>query len=262
MAKAERDHVHGTPAPCSGRVLSSTMRHARVSVLVLSLVVAMSCTPTPPKPLHGRVACVGQTELFLVRHQQFLDEGHAAKFDVICLGDSLLFGWDNHRDIWHDHVTDRPTAFWAVGGDATNQLLWRIEHGELDSQSPRVIVVLIGTNNRWVKDDPNDLAQSIRHVAQRIRDKCSAAAILVLGVLPQGRFASDSSRDMFRRTNAILAKSPWPARTTFHDVGDCLLESDSSLADDTSHDGTHLTANGYRRFATQLAPLVARACER
>ncbi len=230
------------------------MRH---TLLIVFCLVLVSCNRRDPSlPTTGTISRAGEHESFLRRHEQFLAEGRSQQFDVICLGDSLTWGWDDHRELWKTQVTPQSTAFWAIGGDATNQLLWRIEHGELDCQSPKLIIVLIGTNNRWVKDEADDIAQSIDTVIQAVQAKCPKSKVLLLGILPQGYHTTESSRKIFDQVNLRLPAIATSRGIDFRNVGQALLEPDGSLSSTISYDGTHLTKAGYQQFAKALAPVV------
>jgi lysophospholipase L1-like esterase len=228
----------------------------RLSLLVLVILLFGCNRRDPSLPTTGTVPRIGEHESFLFRHEAFLAEARAQQFDVICLGDSLTWGWDDHRELWKKEVTSQPTAFWAIGGDATNQLLWRIEHGELDGQHPKLIVLLIGTNNRWMKDDADDIAKSIDTVMHTIQQKCPTSKLLLLGILPQGYGANESSRKRFAEVNLKLPALATARGAEFHDLGSVCLEPDGSLSTAVSYDGTHLTELGYQRFAKALGPIV------
>jgi lysophospholipase L1-like esterase len=138
------------------------------------------------------------------RHAEFIADSQNGGYDVLCLGDSLTRGWDDHRDVWAERVTGKRTAFHAIGGETTNGLLWRLEHGETDALDPKLVVVLIGTNNRGVKDDPDDIAGGVAAVIGRIRERLPRTQILVLGLLPQGRTPHGASRRLFAEVNLRL----------------------------------------------------------
>ena len=226
------------------------------SALLLLVVMGGCSSRDPGLPATGDVPWPGEHESFTAKHERFLAEGRAEKFDVICLGDSLTWGWDNHRELWRDAVTSARTAFWAIGGDATNQLLWRIDHGALDGQSPAVVVLLVGTNNSWIDDNPADIARSIHVVVQRIARHCPHSMIMLLGILPQGDNPGASSRAKFTALNRLLPMFASKHVRVLPDIGNCLLEADGTLSSSTSYDGTHLTETGYRRFAAALAPHI------
>jgi lysophospholipase L1-like esterase len=229
----------------------------RTALLLPLCLGLLGCDRRDPcLPTSGAMPQVGEHESFLARHESFLAEGRSRTFDVICLGDSLTWGWDDYRRLWKEQVTPQTTAFWAIGGDATNQLLWRIEHGELDSQHPKLVILLIGTNNTLVKNDAEDMAQSIDVILQAIKTRCPAARILLLGLLPQGYRKNDSNRRLFEQVNLRLPAIANVRGAFFRNPGQHLLEADDSLSTTISYDGTHLTEAGYRRLAEALGPIV------
>jgi lysophospholipase L1-like esterase len=209
----------------------------------------------PVGPTSGNVPWPSDHPVWQARHAEFVAAGRDG-FDVICLGDSLTWGWDDHRDLWAGRVTPHRTGFFAIGGETTNGLLWRIDDGELSGPPPKLVVLLVGTNNRWVKDDPADIAGGIAAVVGRIRERQPSANVLVLGILPQGWTAEASSRRVFAAVNERLRGLDDGRRVFVRDVGGCLLEADGSFSTATSSDGTHLTRAGYERLADALRPLV------
>jgi lysophospholipase L1-like esterase len=226
---------------------------AGVAVPVVVMLVGKLNRPAGPEG--GSVPWPGDDPIWRTRHAEFVADSQNGGYDVLCLGDSLTWGWDDHRDVWAERVTPRRTAFHAIGNETTNGLLWRIDHGELDGLDPKLVVVLIGTNNRWVTDDPDDIAGGIAAVVGRLRERLSRAKVLVLGLLPQGRSANDASRRVFAEVNRRVAAFDG-GPVAVRDVGGCLLEPDGSLSDAISPDGTHLTRAGYARLADALGPLV------
>lgn len=210
---------------------------------------------SPTGPQNGSVPWPADDPVWRARHAEFIADSQNGGYDVLCLGDSLTRGWDDHRDVWAERVTRKRTAFHAIGGETTNALLWRLEHGETDGLDPKLVVLLIGTNNRGVKDDPDDIAGGVAAVVGRVRERLPRTKILVLGLLPQGRSADGGSRRLFAEVNRRLAAFD-SGPVAVRDVGDCLLEPDGTLSSDTSTDGTHLTRRGYERLADALGPLV------
>lgn len=210
---------------------------------------------SPTGPESGSVPWPSDEPIWQTRHAEFIADSQNGGYDVLCLGDSLTWGWDDHRDVWAERVTRRRTAFHAIGNETTNGLLWRIEHGETDGLDPKLVVVLIGTNNRWVKDDPEDIAGGVAAVIGRVRERLPRAEVLVLGLLPQGRSANVESRRVFSDVNRRLAAFDG-GPVAVRDVGGCLLEPDGALSEATSPDGTHLSREGYTRLADALGPLV------
>jgi beta-glucosidase len=221
--------------------------------LALLLLLVADHAPPAAGPLTGTTPVPGDAPNWLERHADFV-AAVARGPAVVALGDSLAWGWDDHPDLWAT-VTPAPTLFAAIGGDATNQLLWRLDHGALTGPPPRLVVVQVGTNNRWVNDDPADIVAGIVAVVGRVRRRQPASRVLVVGILPQGRHPDGSSRRVFAAVNRRLPQLA-DGRVAVCDVGDCLLEADGTLSEAVSPDGTHLSRQGYERLAAALGPAV------
>lgn len=207
-------------------------------------------------PPSGRVPQARDLALWHQRHAEFVAAGRTGQFDVLAIGDSLTWGWNEHRDVWAERVTSRPTGFFAIGGDTTNNLLWRLDHGELDGPPPKLVIVLIGTNNLWTNPDPADIADGITAVVGRVRERVPTAKVLVLGILPHGYEPTAYGRAVFAAVNVKLAALD-DGRTVFvRELGTSLLEPNGTLSERVSYDATHLTREGYIRFADALGPIV------
>lgn len=73
----------------------------------------------------------------------------------------------------------------GFGFDYVDNAYYRVQNGELDGISPRVIIVLLGTNNLGHrKDTPQACADNIRAFVRLVRRKCPSSKILLLGVSP------------------------------------------------------------------------------
>lgn len=226
-----------------------------LAILVPAVWKVVERLNRPVGPTTGGEPWPGDEPVWHTRHAEFIADSQNGGYDVVCLGDSLTWGWDDHRDVWAERVTRRRTTFHAIGGETTNGLLWRIDHGELDGLDPKLVVLLIGSNNRWVKDDPDDIAGGVAAVVGRLRERLPRANVLLLGLLPQGWTADASSRPVFAEVNRRLAAFD-SGPVSVRDVGGCLLEPDGRLSQATSTDGTHLSRGGYERLADALGPLV------
>jgi beta-glucosidase len=246
--------VHHTPAARLTGLLA-------VGVGLCLALVAYHRFNRTPGPTSGRTPWPSDDPVWRTRHATYTAAARTDRLDVIGLGDSIMRAWEDVPEVWAERVTARLSAFFGIGLETTCGLLWRLDDGELSGASPKLVIVLIGTNNRWVNDDPADIADGIAAVVRRVTDQMPAAKVLVLGLLPQGWKATATSRRVFADVNRRLLPLDDGRRVFVRDVGRCLLESDGSLTTDISPDGTHLTPAGYVRFADALRPLVRELCE-
>lgn len=89
-------------------------------------------------------------ERAIKRHQSILERAKKGDVDLLFLGDSITQGWEgpSGKDVWEKHFAPQKAANFGVGGDQTGHVLWRITEGkELEGIQPKLIVLMIGTNN-------------------------------------------------------------------------------------------------------------------
>lgn len=67
---------------------------------------------------------------------------NGSNINVVFYGDSITEGFD--WQIWNRVFAPLGAANYGIGGDATQHVLWRIQNGELDNLSPRIVVLMIG----------------------------------------------------------------------------------------------------------------------
>src|SRR5215204_3349408 len=91
---------------------------------------------------------------FMKNHEKFVEQAKKGGVDLLFLGDSITAGWaKNGNEVWEERYAKLNAANFGIGGDRTQHVLWRIQNGELDgAMKPKVIVLLIGTNNTPTDD--------------------------------------------------------------------------------------------------------------
>jgi lysophospholipase L1-like esterase len=177
----------------------------------------------------------------------------------VLIGDSITHFWageplNNHLNgpaAWAETFGTRRVLNLGFGWDRTQNVLWRIDHGEFDGLHPKLVIVNIGTNNFSTTPNarantPAEVAAGIFAICDRLHQKSPATHILVMGVLPRGYRPDDVFRAPIAALNAILArKLAGRANTTFLDLGGRFLAPDGSLPSELMPDGTHPSEKGY-----------------
>ena len=179
--------------------------------------------------------------------------------DVLFLGDSLTQGWTSAgKELWDKTFAPLNAANFGIGGDKTGNVLWRLDQGEVDGLSPKVVVLMIGVNNLWSgKNTGEEIAGGIRAIVEKLRAKLPQSKVLLLGVLPIGDKLEDIGRIKAREINSYAAKFDDGAMVKFADLGAKLLQKNGKLLEDAyMPDHLHLTAKGYEVLAKDLLPLV------
>lgn len=114
--------------------------------------------------------------LFL-QHQRFVSEARESEPDILWVGDSIVQHLVS-SNIWERSFCQMHSLNFGISGDRTETLLWRLENGELEGLAPKVIVLMIGTNN--FDHSAADTAEGIKAITGLIRDKQPQAYLVVL----------------------------------------------------------------------------------
>jgi lysophospholipase L1-like esterase len=192
------------------------------------------------------------------RHAQFLVRAKEGDIDVLFLGDSITDQWPQVGEwSWLKLAHYNPANF-GIGGDRTEHLLWRLEHGELQGIAPKLVVLLIGTNNiGHVHDErPEWIAAGIKKIVETIRRELPRSKILLLGIFPRGLPAS-RQRSSVDAVNREIRQLDDGVQIRFLDLDAQFLDQAGNLRSEIMPDGVHLSAKGYELWYRALEPLLA-----
>ncbi len=150
----------------------------------------------------------------------------------------------------------------GFGWDRTQNVLWRLDHGELDGLHPRAIVINIGTNNTSQtpharQNTPAEIVEGIQEICGRIRSKTPQTKIILMAVFPREQSPVNPRRIQINEINRLLTDFAKSAHLDLVDIGPKLLDSGGTLHPDMAPDFCHLTAQGYQIWADAIAPLLA-----
>jgi lysophospholipase L1-like esterase len=215
-----------------------------------------------------------QTPKWAERHQLILDEIKRSNPELVFLGDSITQNWEKKGDtpetdyqrVWQRYYGERHAINLGVSGDTTGNVLWRIQNGELDGISPKVVVLLIGTNNTgrtrfWPADQTTE---GIRLIIESIHQKLPTTKVLVLGILPKDSAPEKIATDAAVNGNLkkMYSQSPF---VTYFDAGSVLMKDghvdDSLFADPKAippRSSLHPTAIGQEKVAAAIEPVLSK----
>jgi beta-glucosidase len=196
---------------------------------------------------------------FITMHESFLKRGKEGKIGLLFLGDSITEGWNiRGKDQWAKAYSSYDVADFGIGGDRTQHVLWRIDNGELDGISPKVLVLMIGTNN--IGYPAEDIAKADIKIVNEIHEKLPQTKVLLLGIFPRGADpktpAVAAMREKIKAVNAELAKLDDGSKTRYLDIGDKFLTPDGVLTKDIMPDALHPNAKGYQIWVDSMQPLL------
>ncbi|HSI09431.1 MAG TPA: platelet-activating factor acetylhydrolase IB subunit [Rariglobus sp.] len=179
-------------------------------------------------------------------HQTFSAQAKKGGIDVLFLGDSITQCWTYEgKELWARRYAPLKAANFGIGSDRTEHVLWRVQNGTLDGSSPKVVVLLIGTNN-IKRDTAPQIAGGVAAILGEIRTRLPKTKILLLGLFPRAETPDDWRRLKVAEVNTHLAKLEDGKTVFFLDLGPKFLRPDGTLGKDVMHDFLHLTTTGYK----------------
>lgn len=222
--------------------------------------------------MSGVAACAAQepvpqdNPLFMPAHEALLAKTKQGVIDVYFLGDSITRRWHAndypaHQENWRQNFTGWNAANFGWGADTTQNALWRITNGELGGVNPKIVVLMIGTNN--LGDAPPDDEQAkvdevtggTQAILDVVREKAPQARIVLMGITPRNANGSPAIMPTIDKINARLAALADGERIVFLNINDRLADENGKLFDGVTNDGLHLSNQGYQIWADALKPL-------
>jgi len=202
---------------------------------------------------------------WMALHESFIARAKQGNVDLLFLGDSITAGWlweKGGLNIWNRYYAPRHAAEFGVGYDRTQNVLWRIEHGELEGIQPKVVVLLIGTNNCGNEDNGKprnstpEVVEGVTAIVRELRVKLPTGKILLLGIFPRGD-QNDPVRGQLKEVNSQLARLDDGKMVKFLDLGPRFLEADGTLSREIMPDLLHPDEQGYRIWAEAMEDTLA-----
>jgi len=198
----------------------------------------------------------------VAQHESLNQKALRGDFEVMLIGDSITWewdaeGWEGNRNtglaVWSQLAKFHPATF-AVSGDRTEHLLWRLQNGNLETPvPPRVVVLLIGINNiRQREDRPEEVAAGIEKIIQTVQAKFPGVKVLVYGILPGAKLPEDAPRQAAAATNELVNKLADGKTVRFVNIEADFLDENGLQKDEMFRDGLHLSQKGYEAWAKSL----------
>jgi lysophospholipase L1-like esterase len=196
-------------------------------------------------------------------HQQLLAKAKSGRIDVYFLGDSITRRWGatDYPDFlahWRKTLHGWNAGNFGWGGDRTENILWRLQNGEIDGVHPKVVVVLAGTNNVGQEQGDearvSDVARGVTAIVDACRKKAPAATIVLTSIFP--RNDSPAATPTIARINARLARMAEERSIRFLDMSSRLADAKGVLLEGMTVDGLHPSLKGYEAWAEGLKPIL------
>jgi lysophospholipase L1-like esterase len=257
---------------------SLRQRGALAAALFFPVALALVNCSLAQEPVHANPAVVPADRLgefwWAERHKAVLEAVRSqADARLLLVGDSITNNYDkanppdeNFQPTWKQFYEPRKALNLGFSGDTTANVLWRLDHGEVEGLHPKAVVVLIGTNNTSprLNQTAEETEVGIDAVIADLEERLPETKILVLGILPSELSEEKTQRD--RAINQYLAtcygENP---RVTYLDIGSIFFKNgalNSALFYDSrlpQHGkALHPDTNGQRMMAEAIEPTLAK----
>ena len=199
-------------------------------------------------------------DAWLKLHEAHVRTAHAnpGPLDVLLVGDSITIQWGAS---WEKAFPNRKAVNIGIGGDKTQNVLWRLDHGGVDGLRPKTVVLMIGNNNMFFTPETGvpAAARGIRTCAANLREKFPEARLIVVKILPchspKDRFYQDIVATNAELDQLSLEQDP---KIRVLDLTKDFLNADGTIrAELYTPDKIHLSPAGYEAYAQRLKPLLA-----
>ena len=212
-----------------------------------------------PAPKESATAPKPRDEKWMKRHDDLLNQvkQKAGNVDLLMVGDSITDGWrGGGKQVFQKHYGSMDPLNIGIGGDRTQHVLWRLEHGEVEGISPKAAVLMIGTNNLGSNTD-DEIAAGVTKIVHTLHEKLPKTKVLLLGIFPRSFKADDPARARIKTINQQIAKLDDGGKTVkYLDIGPKFLEADGTLPKSIMPDALHPNEKGYEIWAEAMGPTL------
>jgi beta-glucosidase len=173
---------------------------------------------------------------------------------LIFIGDSITHSWEkNGKEVWSQYYGNRNAVNLGIGGDRTQHVLWRLANGNIQNISPKVAVLMIGTNNHPPRSTAEEITDGIISICKVLREKLPNTKILLLAIFPRGQQPNEMREELARAS--IMASVIADNKNIYYlDIGDKFLEPDGTISKEIMPDFLHLSPKGYQIWAEAIEP--------
>lgn len=195
--------------------------------------------------------------------------------EIVMLGDSIMHFWGgepsgdqvggrrNAPEVWERFFggLGRPVVNLGYGWDRTENVLWRLRHGEFEHVLPKVVVLMIGTNNVNI-NTPDEIAAGIGAIIDEVHQRSPATRILLHAIFPRGEKPNADRTAVDAVNQRIKAFDGRGGVVTYIDIGAKFLGNDGTIDKAIMYDFLHPTPKGYEIWAEAMGPTLKRLLDK
>ena len=196
------------------------------------------------------------------RHKEKVKEAknRANEIDIVMIGDSITHNLEKKEDqakIWKEYFPNYEFLNLGFGADFTENVLWRLQNGEIKGINPKLAILMIGTNNGNRLDSAEEIAQGTKLIIGEILTQLPNTQVLVLSIFSRGLNEKNRFRKVNEQVNQIvpiIAKHP---RVHYLNINSAFVDEDGNLyKDELMPDSLHPNTTGVQAWAQSIKPTV------
>jgi beta-glucosidase len=209
-------------------------------------------------------------ESWVSRHNDILKRIKQGKVDIIMVGDSITHFWETSgKQVWDKYYANRNVVNMGISGDKTQNVIWRLQNGEVSNINPKLAILMIGTNNSKNNDyTSQQIADGVKAIVCQLRTRLPQTKILILAIFPRGsdEQRKDKTQDAkFNpqwakndKANEIVSKIADNKMIYYLDINKKFLNKKGVLTRDIFPDLLHPGEKGYTIWAEAMEPTIAK----
>lgn len=193
-------------------------------------------------------------ERWISIHKRFLSECREKDPDVIFLGDCILETLQD-TETWNKYFAPMHCLNFSIRNDRTENVLWRVENGELDNVKPKVVVLHVGTNN--TQNTAEEISDGVLEIVKQIRKKLPETYIVLPTILPRGQLPNRLRDKNAEVNNLIKEKCIGLNRVQTVCIDKGLIQSDGTISHHDMFDYKNLTNTGSKKVFEPVYDLLS-----
>ena len=231
----------------------------KLLMVLLGVVILSTVITAVAAEKHSAVVPAHRHSWWTLRHWAVNERVRQGDVDMIFIGDSITHSWENNgKEVWQKYYGHRKAVNLGFSGDRTQHVLWRLDNGNIDGISPKVAVIMIGTNNSNRDDNTaEEIADGIIAICKKLRAKLPKTKILLLAVFPRAEKPCPQ-REKIAKANKIASEIADGKMIHYLDIGQKFLQPDKLISKEIMPDFLHLTPKGYQIWAESIEPTIAK----
>jgi len=235
--------------------IASSLFCLHFSIFANDVCLAETAVLEPPVATAPATVCPAQREgndWWQGRHAAMNKRVAKGNVDLLMIGDSITQGWEGHgKDIWAEYYAKRNAVNLGISGDRTEHVLWRLQNGNIENISPKLAVIMIGTNNAG-SNTSEEIAQGVEKIVGLLRRELPEMKLLVLAIFPRGETPSDKHRLINDGANERIEKLANGKMIHYLNIEQAFLEEDGTLPKEIMPDFLHPRKKGYAIWASAM----------